>query len=503
MSRLLLRGRYVVTDPTDLPRTGMLEDAGVLVESGHVVEVGGWSDLRDRFPDLEVIGTERHLVLPGFVNAHHHGRGLSGVQLAVQDDYLERWLLDFIAMPPLDVYLDTLYANLRMLRSGVTTVLHSAYAREPKANRTETVDALRAYRDAGLRVAYAVGIEDAVKLVFGDEESLLASLDDALAARARAIIAPPDAGSVDNYFALVESLAEQHRDDQNVRILYGPSWHVWCSPRLLERVVREADRTGLGIHMHVLESPLERTHAHAMYGTDVVSYLAGLGLLGPHTSLAHGTWLDDDDIDVCASTGTSVCHNASSNLRLRNGIAPVNRLIARGVTVGLGADSWGPNSDDDMLAEMRLAASLQRLPSEPRFASNPPSPPCVDCFDWLRMLTVNGVRAAGFDVSFGRLIAGSPADAVLIDYDAMTTPYIDPAVHPVAAWMHLAQSTHVDLVVVGGQVVHRVGASTKVDEASIAAELGEIARRSPSPGHAQLRATVNALKPHIARHYDG
>ena len=194
MSRLLLRGRYVVTDPTDLPRTGMLEDAGVLVESGHVVEVGGWSDLRDRFPDLEVIGTERHLVLPGFVNAHHHGRGLSGVQLAVQDDYLERWLLDFIAMPPLDVYLDTLYANLRMLRSGVTTVLHSAYAREPKANRTETVDALRAYRDAGLRVAYAVGIEDAVKLVFGDEESLLASLDDALAARARAIIAPPDAG---------------------------------------------------------------------------------------------------------------------------------------------------------------------------------------------------------------------------------------------------------------------------------------------------------------------
>ena len=153
------------------------------------------------------------------------------------------------------------------------------------------------------------------------------------------------------------------RDNPALRVLHGPSWHVWCSRRLLERIAGDASDKDLGIHLHVLESPLERAHARRTYGTDCVSYLAEIGILGPKTSLAHGTWLSESDIERCAASGTSVCHNPSCNLRLRNGIAPVARMVEAGVNVGIGMDSWGMSSDDDLLSELRLAAMLHRLPS--------------------------------------------------------------------------------------------------------------------------------------------
>ena len=229
-TRKLLRGRYVVTDPSTLPGSGLVADAALLVQGSEIAEIGEWRALRERFPDAETFGSERHLVLPGFVNAHHHGRGLSSVQLGIADDVIERWLLDYWRMPPLDLYLDTLYSNLRMLRSGVTTVIHSSYAREWGGIEAETRDALRAYVDAGQRVAYAVGFEDRVRIVFGDQSALLASLPDDLAGRTRALVQPVDAAEVDRYFSFVSELEERNSANPALRVLHGPSWHVWCSP---------------------------------------------------------------------------------------------------------------------------------------------------------------------------------------------------------------------------------------------------------------------------------
>ena len=496
MKRKLLRGRYVVTDPSLLPESGLLEDAAVLVSNGEVEEIGGWQSLGRRFPDAETFGSGRHLVLPGFVNAHHHGRGLSGVQLGVPDDFLERWIFDYWRMPPLDLHLDTLHSNLRMIRSGVTTVIHSSYAREWGRIEAETRQALRAHVDAGLRVAYAVGFEDRIRLVFGDQAAFLASLPADLAARVRALVQPPDPAEVERYFSHVSGLLEQ--SNPMLRVLHGPSWHLWCSRHLLERVLADASDKDLGIHLHVLESPLERDHAMRHYGTDCVTYLAEIGLLGPKVSFAHGTWLSESDIERCAASGTSVCHNPSCNLRLRNGIAPVARMIERGVNVGIGMDSWGMHSDDDILSELRLAAMLHRLPSRRRFEG------CPDPFDLLRMLTVNGARAATFDDRVGRLRPGSPADAVVLDFDRMTHPYLERAVHPVAAFVHLARTQHIDTVMAAGEVLFHEGRFTRVDAEALARELVSVAAASSagSPAFRAFSRTLEELSPHVARHYD-
>lgn len=496
MGALLLRGRYLVTDPSTLPASGLLEDGAALVDGSEIVETGEWSSMQSRHPGAEVIGSDAHLVVPGFVNAHHHGRGLSAVQLGVPDSVLERWILDFWGMPPLDIYLDTLYSTIRMVRSGVTAVLHSGYPRVAGKLEEETDAALRAYSDIGVRVAYAVGFEDEPRIVFGDQKQFLSSLPKRLATRARALIRKPLATEVDRYFALVESLAGDAADDPRRRILYGPSWHIWCSREFLERIAEESRRMTLGIHMHALESPLEREFADQAYGRDLFSYLGDLELLGPRLSLAHGTWLSDRDIDACSTTGTSVCHNPSSNLRLRNGIAPVARMLERGVNVAVGMDSWGLSGDDDILQEARLAALLHQLPTARRFTPGP------NHFDVLRMLTTNGARATGFGEMAGRLLPGSPADAAVLNFDRMTKPYVSPTVHPVEALVMLARSCHVEFVTIGGKVILRDGRLVGIDEDLIETQLAEVARRPDTDAFHELARTLMDLKPHVARHYD-
>lgn len=493
MSERLLRGRHVVVDPSGLPDDGLIDDGAVYVAAGAVVESGGWEELRARHPDVEVLGSDRHMVLPGFVNAHHHGRGLNATQLGTPDDTLECWILDFMAMPPLDLRLDTMWSALAMLRSGVTTVIHSAYAREAGRGEEETIAALDAYRETGMRVAYAVGFEDAVKLVGADDATFIAGLPDAVAAQARALTAPPPPGATDDWFAFVEALAEGVAADDRVRILYGPSWHISCSEALLERTAEAARRTGLGIHTHALESPLERDYAEAAYGMDTISKLAELGLLRPGTSLAHGTWLSGEDIARCAAAGVTVCHNPASNLRLRNGIAPVAEMLAAGLPVGLGMDSWGFASDDDILAEMRLATHLMRRGGADRFA------PVPELADALRMLTVHGARASTFGLGLGRLLPGSPADAVLVDLSAMAHPFLD--TDPVEAFVLLARREHVETVLVGGEIAMHRGRFPGIDPDAVAEALAVVATRPAGEAHEAFARALRAVRPHVAQYF--
>ena len=97
------------------------------------------------------------------------------------------------------------------------------------------------------------------------------------------------------------------------------------------------------------------------HGGRELSHLAERGVLGERTTIAHGVYLRDADIDLMAERRAMVAHNCSSNLRLACGIAPVRRLVARGVTVGLGFDDMAVDDDEDMLAEVRMAHVAQRI----------------------------------------------------------------------------------------------------------------------------------------------
>ena len=255
---------------------------------------------------------------------------------------------------------------------------------------------------------------------------------------------------------------------------------------------------GSAVHMHLVESWYQKEFGIRTWGKTPVAHLADLGFLGPELSCAHSVWLTESDIELLAGSGTTVCHNPSSNLRLKNGIAPVNAMLSGGVNVAMGTDSTAINDDDDMLQEMRLASKLHRQPGLKR--------PAMDAHQALRLATANAARPTGFDGRIGALEPGRYADMVLLDWEAMTAPYFegtdDSSADAVNAVVYRGKSAHVDTVMINGEVVLRDGRSIKADEEAITSELREQLARPIEPETQATRQMAVRLLPYIDRFYE-
>ena len=187
-----------------------------------------------------------------------------------------------------------------------------------------------------------------------------------------------------------------------------------------------------------------------MHGGRELFRLAERGVLGERTTIAHGVYLRDADIDLMAERRAMVAHNCSSNLRLACGIAPVRRLVARGVTVGLGSDDMAVDDDEDMLAEVRMAHVAQRIWEGPE--------PPLGARDVLRLLWEGGARIAGLEGEVGRLEPGYHGDAVVLDLAAVRGVFASPRLSYEDLVVARAGRGHVREVVVGGRVLVRDGA---------------------------------------------
>lgn len=496
MSERLVRGGYVVTDASKLPRGGLLENGAVAVESDRIAAVGPYEELKGRYPQAEEIGSERHVVIPGLVNTHHHGWGLTSLQLGFVDDYLEAWIPDIWQLKVVDAYLDTLWADMRNIRSGVTTLLHAAYGRDWSNYAGETRAKLRAHEDSGIRAGYAVHVLNQHTFVYQNDEDFLATLPAGLAERIRAILAEMKLATADDFFDLTETLAVEYRDHSRIRIMMCPVAPQWCSDDLLRQIRQTASERGLAIHLHCLESPYQREFGLRSYGESTVRHLRELDFLGPDVSFGHAVWLTEQDMDICADTGTSVCHNASSNLRLRVGILPAARMLEKGVNVSIGMDGTTLNDDEDMLQELRLVAKLHRLPRGLEYTRSPTS------FDVLTMATANGARSLAMDSEIGKLEPGYKADVVLIDSDSFTKPYLDPRVHIVDAILYRARGVDVDTVLVDGEVVLHDKVFVGLDENEILRQLVATAEAEPTALTKRWMEAMQELKPHVVRFYE-
>lgn len=488
---LVLRGRWTIADPA--APAGAIADGAVLIEGERVAFVGGFEEALARAPGAEVIGDGTGLVIPGLINTHHHGRGLTALQLGVTDDRLEPWLLDWRGMKPLDAYLDTLYAATRLLRGGVTTVLHSGVARDLGRYAEDTRAHLRAYEDAGIRVSYGLQTLDRRSFTDEDDERFLARLPVKVRAQvteAAAEMGPP--GPAD-FETLLEELLATYAGHPRIKVMASPVGPNWCTDDLLLRAAAMVREAGSGLHLHCLESPFQRHPLTAEGHGGAVERLEALGLLGADVSLAHGVWLSPLQTAKCAHHGTTICHNPSSNLRLRSGVMPLGEYLAAGVNVSLGTDGITVGDDEDMLAEMRLAANLHRAPDGVEEAWVPSSA------EVLAMATVNAGRPTLWGKEIGRLAEGGLADAVLIDYDAVAGIYIEPGVDPLDALLYRARERDVRTVVVGGRPVYRDGRFETVEEAELASRLRAVAEQELEPRLRRWKEAMEAVRPYVVR----
>jgi 5-methylthioadenosine/S-adenosylhomocysteine deaminase len=279
------------------------------------------------------------------------------------------------------------------------------------------------------------------------------------------------------------------------RVQLAPANLHWCSDDALMLQKEYARRYGVGLHMHLLETPYQKEYARRRTGTTAVRHLDNLGFLGPDVTLGHGVWLTEDDIDLVAARGVMICHNASSNLRLRSGTMPLNPLTRRGIRVAIGIDEAGINDDRDMLQEMRLALDLHRTPG---MGAGVPTAPQV-----LQMATEHGALTTGFGDAIGTLAPGKAADLVLMRWDHVAYPYLDRDVPIVDAVLQRGRPGDVETVMVAGEVLYHDGHFTRVDKEAALRELAASLAVPPRPDEVHRRELASALTPYVKSVYDG
>src|ERR1700720_1730574 len=181
MSTSLVRSRAIIAQALDRQTWQQIDDGAVLQEDGVIAAVGTYADLRKRYPNTAVIGSGNEIMLPGFVNGHHHV-GLTPVQLGSPDMPLELWFITRMVTRNLNIYLDTLYSAFEMIASGITTVQHIHGWMPGTLSEVDkgADEAIRAYEDVGMRVSYSFAVRDQHRLVHTRDRDFSASLPPAM-----------------------------------------------------------------------------------------------------------------------------------------------------------------------------------------------------------------------------------------------------------------------------------------------------------------------------------
>ena len=211
-------------------------------------------------------------------------------------------------------------------------------------------------------------------------------------------------------------------------------------------------------------------------------------------TLGHGVWLSEGDLEKIAASGTNICHNCSSNFRLRSGVAPLNRFEAKGINTAIGLDEAGINDDRDMLQEMRMVLRAHR---EPGMDDRVPTMAQV-----FRMATSGGAKTTPYGARIGALEVGKAADLVLIDWKQISYPYLDQEMPVLDAVVQRAKVEGVKTVMVAGEVLYQDGRFTRIDREDALRQLSELLKRPLSTEEQERRRLSKAVLPHVKAFYD-
>jgi cytosine/adenosine deaminase-related metal-dependent hydrolase len=428
------------------------------------------------------------VVVPALTNAHDHARPLRTSSIGGFGKPLEIWLHRLALMVPVDPYLAALAPLARAALGGQGGVMvHATRAMGFTDLPTEAKEVARAAGDVGVRIAFGIGMRDQNPLVYGDHAGLL----DALNADARAEI---DRRFLAPMLPLAEQMARVDAVDAAiggpmVDVQYGPNGPQWCSDRMWQAIAEASALTGRRITTHLFETKYQRDWADQNYPGGLVKHWKDIGLLSSRLTLAHCVWARPDELDMIAEAGCIIATNASSNLALRSGIAPVAEMVRRGCKVALGIDGQAFDEDDDALRELRLLWSLHAgwgFDSE------------LVPTDVLRMALENGRAAIGAPIG-GNISVGSAADLLVLDRAALDSDALMP-VDPLDLLFARANSNHIQEVIVNGRTIVSHGRVLGVDLDGAHAEL-RAAYRAGMPDRAAFDAAFPSLETAIRGHY--
>lgn len=410
---------YLLT--MDADRT-VIADGAVLVDGDRIVAVGERDELSAAYPGAETRTHTDRLLLPGLVNTHSHSGLLRGTA-----EHLPVWEW-------LRVHIDPMHRVLRPDEAEAAAWL--CYAEGLLSGTTTVVDMWR-YLDGAARAATTLGNRLVTVNYVG---------------------AHPD----HDYFDTLDDNERMLRDWHHVGTIdvwVGLEHPFYADDAGQKRAIAMARDYDTGIYTHCSESRIEPPEFERRYGKRPMFALDELGFFSaPKAMIAHGVWLDADEIALVAERGVGVAHNPVSNMKLASGMAPVEEYLAAGVHVGLGTDGEKENNNLDMFEELKTASLLAKLRALDAAA--------LDSWQVLEMATVGGARALGLGDEIGSLEPGKKADFIAVRTD---TPRMTPLFGggPYANLhhnlVHAVQGADVTMTVVDGKIVAEDGRLVNAD----------------------------------------
>ncbi len=401
---------------------------------GSMADAGAWLERSERTTDVPWA-----LILPGLVNAHTHlaapiFRGL------LDEGVMGRGLYD-IAFPmeqllePDDIYWLGMLGCIEVLRAGCTTVNDIYYYADRLADAIDEI---------GVRAVLAEKVFDAELPRVGQGDYRRS------AERRRRKLK-----------ANLELIERRHGSaDGRIRCLIGTHATDTCSEELLREAMAQAEQLGVGLHIHVAQSPTEMKYIEETQGCTPVEYLDRLGFLGSRTLAIHCSNNSDSDIDRMAETGTR--YACCPTIYPRRGRFPrLWEFLQRGVATGFGTD-W---IRMDPWEGMRNAlAAVRTLTSDPE---------ALPARELLSLHTMGSARVLGLEQDIGSLEAGKKADLILID---LQRPHIQPFYSTLPGVIYTVYPSDVHTVIVDGRTVVEGGKVVTVDEREV---IDEVKARIP------------------------
>jgi len=407
-----------------------LKDAYLVIEGQYIKAIGQGAAPVDQYD--KVIDGQNRVALPGFVNTHTHAamtllRGYADDMPLM--DWLEKkiWPLE-AKLTADDVYWGTMLAITEMIKSG-TVCFADMYFFMDAAARAVANSGIRAVLSRGM-----IGVGPENELAFSESREMVKKWHDS--------------------------------NDGRIKCMLGPHAPYTCPPDYLKRVIELSEELEVGLHIHVAETKGEFEDIQRLYGSTPVVHLDKIGLFNRQVVAAHCVHLSQEDIKILAAKRVGVAHNPESNMKLGSGIAPVQEMLAAGITVALGTDGASSNNNLDMLQEMRSAAYLQKV--------HLMDPTVIPALQALQMATVNGARALGLESEIGQLRPGFKADIIIMD---LKHPHMLPVYDPVSNIVYSAQASDVETVIVDGKILMEDRVIKAFDEEEVLAKAREAAMR--------------------------
>ena len=422
MGKLLIKNVELLQTPN-----GVMQN--IAIEDTKITYVG--KEIPTGHEAADVVDGKGKLATAGMVNTHGHV-SMTLLRSYADDMALMDWLENKIwpieaKMDANDIYWGAMLGIVEMLKGGTTCFADMYCFME---------DVARACLETGIRANLCRGL----------------------------IGVAPDA---DVKLAENDVLAENWQGAGNglIRVTYGPHAPYTCPIPYLEKVIKAAADHKAEIQMHLCETKFEVESCLKEHGVTPIKLMDSLGMFELGTIADHAVHLTEEDMEIMAAKKVRVAHNPQSNLKLASGIAPVAKMLEKGICVGLGTDGASSNNNLDMLEECRAAAMLHKATT-----FDPLVVPAAKAWE---MATVDGAKVLGFE-NLGKLEAGQYADIVLWDNHK---PYWYPRHNKLSQLVYAANSSDADTVFVAGKKVLESGKLLTFDEEKIYAEAQACAER--------------------------